>query len=59
MTLTYPAINRARQILWLVIGEDKAAILTRLRRADPTIPAGRVSQDQAVMMTNSRTFAGD
>jgi 6-phosphogluconolactonase len=47
MTLTYPLINRARKILWLVTGASKAAMLARLRAADPTIPAGRVRQDNA------------
>ena len=33
MTLTYPIINRARQILWLVTGSDKAGPLVQLRHA--------------------------
>jgi 6-phosphogluconolactonase/glucosamine-6-phosphate isomerase/deaminase len=33
MTLTYPALNRARAILWLVTGEDKVDALARLRAA--------------------------
>ena len=52
MTLTYPAINRARRVVWLVTGEDKAAMLARLRRGDPTIPAGRVRQDHAVVLAD-------
>jgi 6-phosphogluconolactonase len=31
MTLTYPILNRARRILWLVTGKDKIAALARLR----------------------------
>ena len=31
MTLTYPALNRARQVLWVITGEEKAAMLARLR----------------------------
>src|SRR5258705_7824962 len=42
MTLTYPIINRARRILWLVTGNEKAGILLRLRQGDPSIPAGRI-----------------
>jgi 6-phosphogluconolactonase len=48
MTLTYPVLERARHILWLVIGADKPAMLVRLRDRDPSIPAGRVAQDHAV-----------
>jgi 6-phosphogluconolactonase len=42
MTLTYPVLDRAPLVLWLVAGEDKAAVLPRLLEGDPTIPAGRV-----------------
>jgi len=52
MTLTYPAINRARRVLWLVTGEDKAEMLARLLRGDPAIPAGRVRQDDAVVFAD-------
>ena len=57
MTLTYPIINRARRILWVVTGSDKAGPLTRLRDVDRTIPAGRVRQDQALLLAD-RTAAG-
>ncbi len=41
MTLTYPALARARQILWLVTGADKKAPLAKLWRATPpSRPAG-------------------
>jgi 6-phosphogluconolactonase len=52
MTLTYPVLNRARRVLWLVTGEEKAAMLVRLLRADPTIPAGRVRQDEAIVLVD-------
>jgi 6-phosphogluconolactonase len=52
MTLTYPALNRARRVLWLITGEDKAVMLVRLLRGDPTIPAGRVRQDEAVVIAD-------
>ena len=52
MTLTYPALNRARRVLWLITGEDKAAMLVRLRRGDPAIPAGRVRQDHALVLAD-------
>jgi 6-phosphogluconolactonase len=52
MTLTYPAINRARMILWLVTGAEKHEILQRLLAADSSIPAGRVRQDNAVVLAD-------
>jgi 6-phosphogluconolactonase len=52
MTLTYPVLNRARRVLWLITGADKAAMLGRLRRGDPTIPAGRVRQDAALVLAD-------
>jgi len=50
MTLTYPILNRARRILWLVTGGEKAGMLLRLCNGDPSIPAGRVSQDAALLL---------
>jgi len=53
MTLTYPILNRARRVLWLVTGSDKAGMLARLRDKDPSIPAGRVSQAHALVLADS------
>src|SRR5229473_1520514 len=58
MTLTYPIINRAHRILWLVTGNEKVGTLLRLRKGDPSIPAGRVRPDQAVMFAD-RAAVGD
>jgi 6-phosphogluconolactonase len=52
MTLTYPTLDRARQIVWLVTGPDKADALSRLRAADPAMPGGRVSQRHALLLTD-------
>ncbi len=52
MTLTYPVLNRARRILWLVTGAEKAGPLVRLRAADASIPAGQVRQDQALVLAD-------
>jgi 6-phosphogluconolactonase len=57
MTLTYPTLDRARRILWVVTGGEKAAMLARLRRADPGIPAGRARQDVALVLAD-RAAAG-
>jgi 6-phosphogluconolactonase len=53
MTLTYPALNRARRILWLVTGADKVDALARLRAGDPSIPAGRVSAHRALVAADA------
>jgi 6-phosphogluconolactonase len=45
MTLTYRALSEARQILWLVTGEEKRDPLQQLIAADPSIPAGRVRNE--------------
>jgi 6-phosphogluconolactonase len=52
MTLTYPILNRSRRILWLVTGSEKVAMLARLRTGDRSIPAGRVSQDRALVLAD-------
>jgi 6-phosphogluconolactonase len=52
MTLTYPALNRARRILWMVTGAEKIGMLPRLLAADRSIPAGRVSQEQALVLAD-------
>lgn len=50
VTLTYPALNAARHIVWLVAGVGKGEMLRRLVAGDPTIPAGRVLQDRAAVV---------
>ncbi len=52
MTMTYPVINRARKIMWLVSGKDKVDALHKLRAADPSIPGGRISQAQAILLAD-------
>lgn len=53
MTLTYPVLNRARRILWLVTGEDKIDALRRLRDGDHSIPGGRVRREQALVVADA------
>jgi len=52
MTLTYPTINRARRILWVVTGSEKTQALQRLLDGDVTIPAGRVRRERAVLLAD-------
>ena len=52
MTMTFPIINRARQVLWLITGEEKVGMLARLREGDRSIPAGRVNQERALVLAD-------
>ena len=58
MTLTYPMINRSRRILWLATGAAKTPMLVRLRSADPSIPGGRISQQDALLLTDTAAVSG-
>jgi 6-phosphogluconolactonase len=57
MTLTYPILNRSLRVLWLVTGGEKAPMLGRLLAGDESIPAGRVCQDNALVLAD-RAAAG-
>jgi 6-phosphogluconolactonase len=52
MTLTYPILNRAHSILWLVVGPGKTEMFRRLRCGDATIPAGCIRQTAATAITD-------
>ena len=52
MTLTFPVLNRARRILWVVTGAEKASTLLRLRDGDVGIPAGLVRREQALVLAD-------
>lgn len=52
MTLTYPALNDARRILWLVTGPDKREPLQKLLEGDDSIPAGRVRNESMIVVAD-------
>jgi 6-phosphogluconolactonase len=52
MTLTYPALFLADQLLWLVSGEDKRDALAKLLDGDTSIPAGRVEAAGSLVMVD-------
>ncbi|MGH8934502.1 MAG: 6-phosphogluconolactonase [Egibacteraceae bacterium] len=57
MTLTFPVINRARSILWQVVGEEKAgALRDLLDGAD--IPARHIRTDGDVLILTDEDAAG-
>jgi 6-phosphogluconolactonase len=53
MTLTYPALDAARRILWLVTGDDEREALAKLRAGDRSIPGGRVERERAVLLADA------
>lgn len=53
MTLTYPLLNRARKILWVATGAEKAEMLRRLRAGDKSIPAGKVKTEGASVLADA------
>ncbi len=53
MTLTYPALARADEILWLISGEDKREALAKLLAGDTSIPAGRVHARHSTILADS------
>ena len=53
MTLTYPALARADELLWLVSGEDKREALARLLAGDESIPAGRVHAGHSTVLADA------
>ena len=57
MTLTYPVLNRARSILWLITDESKQDAVTSLK-GDRTIPAGRIEADRALVLADAVAAKG-
>jgi 6-phosphogluconolactonase len=53
MTLTYGALARADQLLWLVTGEDKRSALSALLRGDTTIPASGVEASSSIVLADA------
>jgi len=58
MTLTYPMLDRARRILWLVTGPGKTEALLRFCRGDRSIPAGCVSTERALLLADGAAMDG-
>ncbi len=53
MTLTLPALNRARSVLWFVTGADKAGVVADLYAGGAPFPAARVSRQRAVLVVDA------
>jgi 6-phosphogluconolactonase len=52
MTLTYPVLNRSREILWVVTGEEKADILQRFLEGDASLPAAGIQRLRAIVVAD-------
>lgn len=57
MTLTFPALDRARRVLWIVCGAAKADVLARLVAGDPALPASAVRRDRALLLADRAAAA--
>ena len=53
VTLTRPVLDRARMVVWLVSGANKAEPLGRLLRGDTSIPAGLIRPPHSVILADS------
>jgi 6-phosphogluconolactonase len=58
MTMTYPQLNAARQLFWLVTGEEKRAPLSKLLAGDQSIPAGRVEAADMLVVADEAAASG-
>ena len=52
MTLTYPVLESAREIVWLVTGEEKREALARLLARDASIPAARIANSSQLVVAD-------
>jgi 6-phosphogluconolactonase len=53
LTLTYPALDAAREIVWLVTGDAKQDALARLLAGDESIPATRISNPNQLVVADA------
>lgn len=58
MTLTYPAIDRSHEALWIVTGTDKAVALARLMAGDLSLPAAHVRTPRQLVLADRAAAEG-
>jgi 6-phosphogluconolactonase len=59
MTLTFPALEHVRKLLWVVTGEEKVDALQMLIDQDPSTPSGRVRPGGDSLILADRAAARD
>ncbi len=52
MTLTWPILDRAKELLWVITGESKQGALQQFFDNDPSIPATLPTQARALVLTD-------
>ncbi len=52
LTFTYPVLNSARAVAFLVAGADKRDVLARVLAGDESLPAARVSAPETVVLSD-------
>jgi 6-phosphogluconolactonase len=57
MTLTYPALAAAREIVWLITGDEKRAAVARLLARDTAIPAARIANPRQLVVCDAAAAA--
>jgi 6-phosphogluconolactonase len=59
MTLTFPELSAASQVLWLVTGPAKKDALAKLLAGDASIPAGRVENERMTVVADGDAAGTD
>ncbi len=59
MTLTFPVLNAARDVMVVVTGGDKADALRRIRAGERELPAGRVTGDGVEWILDAAAAGGE
>jgi 6-phosphogluconolactonase len=59
LTLTPPAVNRARAVMLLVAGRAKADVLERFLAKDPALPAMLVRRDNLTVLADDGALANN
>ena len=57
MTLTPPAVNRARWIMWEIAGASKGPVVARLLAGDPALPCSHVRRHDVTLLADAAAAA--